>query len=1128
MKPRTSPGRFAARGLFLGCLIAMATTLVAQELPANGLMARWDFEEGSGPIARDTSGNGNDGTLDNYADDSPWVAGRFGGGLAFNGQTSNRLIVPDAPTIGANLVNAFTVSAWFNSNGPLPAGGSGVGLLEKGNSFFLLQGVASGGMNFLLKKGGANATVALGESLAASTWYHIAGVFDGAQARLYLNGDLKGTLAVSAPIDATDLALVIGGDDATRVFNGVIDQVALWNRPLSTDEILQVAGRVGLPQIEQQPGSQSVFAGGTATFTVSAVGADPMRYLWYKGAEPLRNQTAKTLVIEYATAADAGQYSVEAANNLGAVRSAVVTLEVKEVASLQTARVLYLPFDESSGLVAADASGNGNAGQLLGYLDERTHWGPGQVRHSLGFDCDDATANYGNAVSAPDSASLDAVQGEVTFAFWIKPSSWGVSQDVGNYTRSAAYVLRKGNHFGIRVINDPGSVVQTLVTRSAAGADGGGVPRNSFEVNAPQGSLALDAWQHWVVLYRNGTISFYRDGFRVGAPVPGSLGTPNDAPLLVGGYDDQFTFVGTSLLDGRLDELGLWNRPLSESEILELAGKDVSGPPAVAQQPASQKRIEGTSAFFEVFATGKRPIQYQWLKDGVALVGATASTLTLDRLQPADAGAYSVRLTNTEGSVVSTGAILQVDALDAITSGLVAYYPFNDGPGTTLADASGNNLHGALRNMDNTSRVAGRIGGAFRFDGVDDFVVVNHDPVLNLGAEATVSVWLNIEGLSDGSDWDRVFRKGTTFDLVLLNNGVLQLNGLNKAPYPSLSGSWETGFWTHFAYTAKGGRIQWYKNGEPLGAPITGLLGELNTGPLVIANYEDGLAINRPYLGVMDDFGIWQRALSPADILGIYINGTQGKPLNEKFEPLNIQSIRAVPGAVEIDYYSPFTGRPTQIESKTSLTDAAWVVLGNVPLADLGQGRFRASVAMTGVPSTFYRVTVLPPPPLFFDDFETAKAGWTHGGNEDNWARGVPTTGPAAAYSPTSVYATGLGQNVGPYSDAWLRTPEIDLTGVASATLTFAEWLNLDFIPGVPPASQTHQVMVSVLEAATLAPIQDTIYLGTGSSNGWQTRRVRLVGDAVGRKIKLEFRLLTDGFNLLEGWYLDDVTVVAN
>lgn len=211
--------------------------------------------------------------------------------------------------------------------------------------------------------------------------------------------------------------------------------------------------------------------------------------------------------------------------------------------------------------------------------------------------------------------------------------------------------------------------------------------------------------------------------------------------------------------------------------------------------------------------------------------------------------------------------------------------------------------------------------------------------------------------------------------------------------------------------------------------------------------------------------------MGTGDILGIYVNGTQGKPLNEAFEPLSISVIRPVASGVEIEYSSPYTGRPTQIEGKSSLGDPTWTAQSNAQITDLGQGRFRATVPTANAAAGFYQVAVLPPPPVFFDDFETAIAGWTHGGNEDRWERGVPTTGPTTAYSPTQVYTTGLSRNVGAYSDTWLRTPDIDLTGVGSATLTFAEWLNLDFIPGYTPAEQTQ---------------------------------------------------------LLEGWYLDDVTVTAN
>lgn len=1119
MKTSTPPGRRRTLGgALLGSLFALTPLLAAQDLPTNGLMARWDFEEGAGAIAADTSGNGNDGTLDNYVDDSQWVAGRFGGGLAFTGQVDNRLVVPDSPTIGSGLVNAFTVAAWFKPNANLAAGGSGAALMEKGNSFFLLQGVASGGMNLLLKQAG-NKTVPLGESLSAGTWYHITGVFDGAEARLYLDGQLKGSLAATAPIDDPALPLVIGGDDGTRTFNGTMDQVALWNRALTEEEILQAAARVGPPTIETQPGDVDLFAGGTAIFSVGAIGEEPLRYLWYKGAEPLRSETEATLVLEFVTVADAGEYHVEVSNDQGSEASETATLSVQAVAGLETARVLYLPLDETSGTAAADSSGNGNNGTLTEFWND-PWWGSGMVNNALAFEGSDLDAAVGGFVTAADSESLDTLTQEATFSFWVKATGWGLLQDTGNYMRSATYILRKGNHFGIRLINDPGSLVQTIVARSGAAGDDGSIVRHGFEANAPQGSIVLDEWQHWVVLYRNNTVTFYKNGFRAGDPAPGSLGSPDDATLTIGAYDDLYTAVTSSRLAGSLDELSIWNRPLSEAEILEIAGRDVSGAPVVVKQPASQKRIEGTTAIFEVFVTGKRPVSYQWLKDSEPIAGATASTLTLTRLKPSDSGDYSVQLSNSEGSTASAAATLQVEALDAITSGLVAYYPFDDGSGTTLTDDSGNSLNGTLKDMDDSAWVPGQIGSAIRFDGIDDYIEVNHNDLLNMTTELTVSVWLNPYGMSSANH-DRVFRKDTNFDFVLLPNGEIRTYGIGKTAYLQ-PGAWDLETWAHFAYVYKNGTLQWFKNGEAFGSPIApAAIGELTTKPLVIGNYQAPPGtISRPYLGTIDDLGIWQRALNPTEILGIYVNGLAGKPLNEEFEPLHVKSVRSQGGVVELDYYTPFSNRPTQVESRADLGAAGWT-MADATIVDQGQGNFRATIPVAGSDSGFFRVAAMPPPPLFFDDFETAMPGWTHGGWPDAWERGVPTSGPGAAFSGENVYATSLAASLEFATDAWLQSPEIDLTGVTSATLSFAEWLNVD------PNPAFHMVSVTVLDAATLSSLGE-VYVNSGNSGGWQTRSVRLVGGAVGTKVVLEFRIVTDQFNLLEGWYIDDVAVSAN
>ena len=87
----------------------------------------------------------------------------------------------------------------------------------------------------------------------------------------------------------------------------------------------------------------------------------------------------------------------------------------------------------------------------------------------------------------------------------------------------------------------------------------------------------------------------------------------------------------------------------------------------------------------------------------------------------------------------------------------------------------------------------------------------------------------------------------------------------------------------------------------------------------------------------MDDLGLWQRALTPDEINGIYQNGLQGSPLTQEFEPLNIRSIASEGGNVRLTYYNPFANREVVIQSADSI-GAAWSNL-DVTINDLGDSR---------------------------------------------------------------------------------------------------------------------------------------------------------------------------------------------
>src|SRR6266545_3065948 len=89
-------------------------------------------------------------------------------------------------------------------------------------------------------------------------------------------------------------------------------------------------------------------------------------------------------------------------------------------------------------------------------------------------------------------------------------------------------------------------------------------------------------------------------------------------------------------------------------------------PPTITSQPASQSVDAGTTVRFKVSATGTPPLSYQWQLNGVGLTnggsarGATTASLTLANVEPAQAGNYTVVVTNAAGSVTSSNALLAV------------------------------------------------------------------------------------------------------------------------------------------------------------------------------------------------------------------------------------------------------------------------------------------------------------------------------------------------------------------------------------------------------------------------------------------------------------------------------------
>ena len=200
---------------------------------AVGLVAAYGFNEGSGATVIDASGNGNNGTITN----ATWTtAGKYGSALSFNG-TNSWVTINDSPSL--DLTNGMTLEAWVSSKSltnkqdvlmkERPSGLS-YALYATNNSSKPPAGY--------LNKGGSNVTAVGTTNLVLNTWTFLAATYNGSKLSLYVNGTLVKSTSTTGNMVTSTGALRIGGDSVFgEYFNGLIDEVRVYNRALSQAEI---------------------------------------------------------------------------------------------------------------------------------------------------------------------------------------------------------------------------------------------------------------------------------------------------------------------------------------------------------------------------------------------------------------------------------------------------------------------------------------------------------------------------------------------------------------------------------------------------------------------------------------------------------------------------------------------------------------------------------------------------------------------------------------------------------------------------------------------------------------------------------------------------------------------------
>jgi len=209
---------------------------------AGGLVGYWKFDEGSGTTAVDSSGNNNNGTL---IDNPDWVDGKIGKALEFNGST-NYVEINDSDSLDG--FDAITIEAWvkpiLGQRGAVVSRylyDYNIPINERVYELTVEQG---GTIGFALSSDGSSATwLESSNTLQDNEWNHIAAVSDGNTMRIYINGEQDpNTKAAPASLHSSSYNLQIGAweyspNQRDTYFNGVIDEVKIYNRALSAEEI---------------------------------------------------------------------------------------------------------------------------------------------------------------------------------------------------------------------------------------------------------------------------------------------------------------------------------------------------------------------------------------------------------------------------------------------------------------------------------------------------------------------------------------------------------------------------------------------------------------------------------------------------------------------------------------------------------------------------------------------------------------------------------------------------------------------------------------------------------------------------------------------------------------------------
>ena len=416
--------------------------------------------------------------------------------------------------------------------------------------------------------------------------------------------------ATSASYKITNVIPDYAGNYTVRVSNSVGSV---------TSSAAKLTVNLKKPTISTQPKSQTVTEGNDVTFTVTANGSE-LSYQWYKDGNLINGATSASYKITNVMPSHAGSYTVTVNNSAGRATSSAAVLTVKlkmPVITIQPTNLTVLKGSSATFTVQA----NGTDMSYQWYKDGNPISGATKTSYTIGSVSENSVGSY-----------------TVT-----------VSNSTGSVTSETAVLTLKKDEVSVqREVSVIGNKATVTLTISNA-------PKGYF------GSLE-ENWQSKILTFsgisNDGTAAETENGMKVswsGFDMSGNYQFPGTLTYTATVPEGTSTTV---TLSGQLVITTSNGAVSADIAVQNVTFTAAPSAPVITAQPQSQTVSEGGSVTFSVTATGSAPLLYQWMKDGAVISGAIGSSYTIGSVKASDAGSYMVIIMNSQGSAMSSPAVL--------------------------------------------------------------------------------------------------------------------------------------------------------------------------------------------------------------------------------------------------------------------------------------------------------------------------------------------------------------------------------------------------------------------------------------------------------------------------------------